>query len=254
MTLTRPLVVLDTETTGVDPVSDRIIEFGCVVLHPDGSRSRWEQRFNPGFPIPAESTAIHGITDADVADKPSFASMAEGIHGALQGRDIAGYSLRLLDLNILDEEFRRVGLKLDISGASVIDAAGIFFNKEPRNLISAVKRYCGRSHEDAHGAMADAEATLDVLLGQIAEYDDLRDADLAALSLASMRGDNQPVDLAGKLYRDNEGFMRYAFGKCKDVRVCDDPGFGQWMLRCDRPSFPGSTREALSQEFDKLRL
>lgn len=251
LTLTRPLVTIDTETTGTDPVKDRIIEFGCTVLHPDGSRTKWEQRFNPGSHIPDESTAVHGITDADVADKPPFSEFAVKIHRALQGKDIAGYSLRLLDLPILDEEFRRCGMKLDITGVHVIDAAGIFFKKEPRDLTAAVAKYCGRDHADAHGAGADAEATLDVLIGQMAAYEDVGAMDLADLAALSIRGDKQPADLAGKFYRDADGDLRYAFGKCRDVKVRDDVGFGYWMMRQTSPPFPGNTCDVLQEELDK---
>ena len=250
---TRPLVSLDLESTGVDPVLDRIIEFGCTVLSPDGTRRHWEQRFNPGMPIPAEATAVHGITDADVVDKPPFGDYAAKILAGLRGRDIVGYNLWRMDLPMIDEELRRCGLRLDLTGVNVIDAFGIFSNREPRDLSAAVKRYCGRSHEDAHGAAADAAATLDVLCGQLAEYEDLRSMDLSALSLASLRGDNQPADLAGKLYRKN-GDLYYAFGKVKDMRVADDPGFGRWMLRQSTPPFPGSTREVLMAEFERLEL
>jgi DNA polymerase-3 subunit epsilon len=250
MTITRPLACIDTETTGVDPVTDRIIEFGVTVLHPDGTRTKWESRFNPGMPIPPEATEIHGITDADVADAPRFSELAAKIHRGLQGKDLAGYSLRSLDLPVIDEEMRRCGLKLDLTGVNVIDAAAIFFNKEPRNLEAAVLKYCGRSHEEAHGAAADADATLDVLFGQLAVYGDLAAMDLTALSAFSRRGDNEPVDLAGKLYRDKEGFMCYAFGKAKGARVKDDTGFAYWMLRQSSPPFPGNTCEILRKELE----
>lgn len=250
MRLTRPLCVLDTETTGVDPVQDRVIELGITILRPDGTRTKWGQRFNPGISVPAEATAVHGITDEMLADCPKFADMAQKIHRGLQGKDIAGFNLRGLDLPILDEEFRRCGLKLDLSDALVIDAFGIFSNKEPRNLTAAVQKYCGRSHEDAHGAAADAEATLDVLLGQLAAYEDLAAMELVDLAKFSRRGDKEPADLAGKLYRDGNGDLRYNFGKCRDVKVKDDVGFGYWMMKQSNPPFPGHTLELLRAELE----
>ncbi len=255
MKLSRPIVTIDLESTGVDPVSDRIIEFGAVVLSPDGTRTEWSRRFNPGMPIPPQATEIHGITDADVAECDPFSKWAKGIWTALQDRDIAGYSLWSLDLPLLDEEFRRCGLKLDLTGVQVIDAGGIFMNKERRRLEDAVLKYCGRSHEGAHGALPDASATLDVLHAQLEVYPDLGEMDLASLATFSRRNaedGRQPVDLAGKLYRDKEGFVRYGFGKARDKRVADDMGFGYWMLRQDNPGFPGSTCDALQAEFDRL--
>lgn len=251
MTFPRDLVVLDTETTGVNPVTDRIIEFGATVLKTDGTRTQWSKRFNPGIPIPAEATEVHGITDADVANEDPFSVWGFKILGALKGRDIAGYNLRGLDLPILDEELRRCNLKLDLTGVNIIDAAGIFFAKEPRTLTAAVQKYCGRDHSDAHGAGADAEATLDVLMGQLAAYEDLAAMDVGALAAFSRRGDKDYVDLAGKLYRDSDGDLRYGFGKPKDVKVKDDPGFGYWMRGKD---FAGNTMEVLMVELKRWGL
>lgn len=230
MKLDRPICVLDVESTGTDPVLYRIIELAVVVLSPDGSRTTWEQRFYPGMPIPPESTAIHGITDEDVKDCPMFSVWAGKILRALDGKDIATYNGWRLDLPILDEELRRCGLKLDLADVRVIDAYGIFANKEGRKLSDAVAKYCGHSHEDAHGALADASATLDVLQGQLAVYPDLGEMDLAALAAFSRVGGGEdgrtPVDLAGKLYRDKDGDVCYSFGKARDRKV---PGrLGVW--------------------------
>jgi DNA polymerase-3 subunit epsilon len=248
--LDRILCCIDTETTGVDPVTDRLLELGIVLMAPDGARKTWQQRFNPGFPIPPESTAIHGITDEDVKDCPTFDLWAGRIAKALSGKDLVGYNLYRLDLPVIDQELRRCGLKLDLTGVQVIDCYGIFANKEGRKLEDAVRKFCGREHADAHGALADATATLDVLMGELEAYPDLKDLNLPALAAASkVGGEKEVVDLAGKLYRDKDGDVRYNFGKARDVKVKDDPGFGEWMMRRD---FPGSTVEALEAEFARL--
>lgn len=250
MNLARPLVILDTETTGVDPVNSRLIELGVVVLFPDGTIKKGQKRFNPGIPIPAEATTVHGISDADVADCPPFSACAAKIHKTLTGRDIAGYNLRSLDLPVLDEELRRCGLKLDLEGVNIIDAFSIYQKKDPRTLEAAVQKYCGRSHEGAHGAAADAAATLDVLKGQLGMYEDLAGMGMEELALFCQRGENQPADLAGKLYF-KDGFLYYGFGKNKDCRVKDEPGFGRWMLGKD---FSGSTLDCLRSEMDRWGL
>ncbi len=250
MTLSKPLCAIDAETSGLDPEADRIIELAILIF--DGTAVTFEKtrRFNPGIPISAESTAIHGITDADVADCPPFsAAIGKSILGLMAGCDILGYNSRRLDLPILDAEMRRVGLRLDLAGVHVIDAGGIFHKKEPRTLAAAVQKYCGRVHEDAHGAGADNAATLAVLQGQLAMYPDLAEMDIAALAKFSTLGDFAPADLAGKLGYDADGFLVYAFGKQRGVRVSVDPGFGQWM--CNR-DFPQSTKEFLRAEFERM--
>lgn len=254
MNLSRPLCSLDFEATGIDATVDRIIQAGFTVLYPDGRRTRWETLIDPQRHIPEESTVIHGITDEMVRDAPVFAQVASRIYRGLLGKDLCGFNLRSLDLPILDEELRRCGLKLDLDGVLVIDAFSIFQKKEPRDLSAAVVKYCGRSHEDAHGAGADAEATLDVLTGQLAMYEDLGEMDLAALAVYSQRNENPPVDLAGKLYRDADGDLRYTLAKVRDVKVRDDAGFAYWMLRQFSPPFPGSTCDALRAELERCGL
>jgi DNA polymerase-3 subunit epsilon len=251
MTLTRPLAVFDLETTDPEASTCAIFEFGVTVIHPDGSRKQWSKRFKPWKPITPGAEEVTGVTNAMVADCPPFSESAAFIHRSISGKDIAGYNVYGFDIVALDQELRRCALKLDLTGVHVIDAFGIFSNKEPRNLTAAVMKYCGRSHEDAHGAQADADATADVLLAQVAHYEDLRDMPLEDLAKFSRRGDKDYVDLAQKLYRDADGDLRYAFGKVRDVKVRDDIGFSNWMLR---NNFPGHTCEVLRAEFERLGL
>jgi DNA polymerase-3 subunit epsilon len=243
--LERPLLCFDIESTGIDPIADRIVELGVTILNPDGTRKRFSQRYNPEIPIPPGATEVHGITDDDVKGCPKFSEKASGVWRGMQGKDLLTFNGSRFDLAILDEEFRRCGMKLDLSHTAHIDAFRIFQEKEPRNLETAVEVYCGRTHKGAHGAQADADATLDVLLGQLAQYEDLQAMSMEELASFTWRDGQKPIDLAGKLYRDAEGFACYSFGKAKDKRIQDDPGFGQWMLRQTNPGFSGSTCDAL---------
>lgn len=278
MTLTRPLASIDIETTGTDPVLDRIVSLGVLVLHSDGRRVKFEQVFNPGIPISEGATAVHGITDAMVADKPPFKMFAARILAGLQGKDLLGYNIRSLDLPMLDEEFRRCGLVLDINGGpcpagchqgtagngtmcakcdgsgvipppAIIDAFGIFCKKEPRDLATFVKRHAGRDHEGAHGALADSVGTLDGFLGCLQNYE-LMAMSLDELATFSRRDELDFVDLSGKLYRDKDGDVRFNFGpKTRGKKVKDDTGFAYWVLGKD---FPGSTKDALRAELNRL--
>ena len=249
MKVERAIVSLDIESTGVDPVHDRIIELGMVAYLPDGQRLPWSKRFNPEMPIPPAATEVHGITDEDVKDCPLFADFAGKVAKALAGNDLAGYNPWRMDLPMLDEELRRGGHKLDLIGVRVIDCYGIFQKKEPRKLEDAVRKYCGREHTGAHGALADATATLDVFLGQVGMYPELAEMGLEALAGYSRIAEYPYIDVAGKLYRDKDGDACYAFGPQRGKKVADEPGFGHWMLGKD---FPESTREALVAEFDRL--
>lgn len=249
MNLQRPITFLDIEATGLDPVEDRIVEFSMCLLMPDLKKKIFSQRFNPGMPIPAETTAIHGITDADVADCPAFSAVAPKIVKALEGKDIAGYNLYRLDLPMLDEELRRCGLRLDLTGVHVIDCFGIFSKKEGRKLEDAVRKFCGREHANKHGARGDAIATAEVFLGELEAYPDLKDMDLGELAKFSQVNEHGVADLAGKLYIDGDGDVAFAFGKCKGRKVRDEQSFASWMLSKD---FPKSTKEVLLAELERL--
>jgi DNA polymerase-3 subunit epsilon len=248
MNLTRALVVLDVETTGTDPMTDRIVQFGAVRIEPGGSQECLNMLVNPGCKIPAEATAIHGITDAQVEMRPKFPDLAHLVVGFLADADFAGYRLRSLDLPIVDQELRRCGSKLP-TGAEIIDVYGIWAKALPRTLKDAVRFFCGREMPDAHDALADAQATLDVLHGQLAAFPQFEGMSAAALAILSNMGDRVYADLAGKLYKDADGDLRYSFGKHRDTKVRDETGFGHWMLGKD---FPGNTLDVLYAELKRL--
>ena len=242
MIFPRPVLSLDIEATGLNPSADRILELGIHRINPDGTTKDWSQRFNPGMPIPPESTAIHGITDADVADAPPFGQFARIIHTGLQGCDLLGYNLRGLDLPLLWQEFYRVGIKWDWRQHNIIDAGMIFRRNEERTLAAAVQFYCGRKHEDAHGALPDAKATAEVLLAQIQRYPHL--TGIGALVDQSVYEGEKRLDLAGKVLLDDKGDARWNFGKAKGTRVIENRGLLEWMRTRD---FPAETIHAVDE-------
>jgi DNA polymerase-3 subunit epsilon len=142
LVLEKPLAIVDLETTGTDPQSDRIVEIGILKVRPDGRRSRRILRLNPGVPIPPSATEVHGITDEDVADGPRFADVAADLLAFLEGCDLCGFNLKRFDLRMLHAEFIRVGKPLSLQGRAVVDALEIFFAYEKRDLTAAVRFYC----------------------------------------------------------------------------------------------------------------
>ncbi len=232
--LTRPLVFFDLETTGIDPAVDRIVEMCFLKLHPDGSREEKVRRINPTVPIPSLATAVHGITNEDVAHEPTFAQVAKSLRDWILNCDLAGYNSNRFDVPVLVEEFLRAGVDIDLSGVKLVDVQTIFHKKEQRTLSAAYKFYCDRDIENAHSAKADVEATCDVLLAQVQRYDDLR-GDVAFLSEFTKLNNN--VDLAGRVVLDEKGETVFNFGKHKGRRVVDvfraEPSFYSWMMSKD---------------------
>ncbi|MBQ9591569.1 MAG: 3'-5' exonuclease [Paludibacteraceae bacterium] len=235
LNLQRPLVFFDLETTGVDFLNDRIVELSFIKILPDGSEQRDCMRINPERPIPPEATAVHHITDEDVASCPTFKQLAPQLAEVFTGVDLAGYNSNKFDVPMLDEEFHRAGVNPHLENAKLIDAQAIFMKHEPRTLVAAHRFYCdGADFDNAHSALADTQATYDVLLAQIQRYDDLSN-DIETLASHSRYNDN--VDFAGRFLFDKNKKVIVNFGKHKGkflARVFDeDPSYYSWMMNGD---------------------
>jgi len=252
--LKRPLVSLDLETTGTYVFRDRIVEIAMVKLHPDGRRERWVRRVNPEMRIPIEATAIHGITNADVEGSPTFRKIAAEVTAWIGDSDLCGFNIQSFDLRMLAFEFSRCGQPFPMESRAVVDVQTIFHKKEPRDLSAAVRFYLGKDHGGAHGAEADAEATLDVLLAQLGHYPDL-DVTIAGLAAASRRAADRYVDPDRKLeWRD--GNACFAFGRHQGRSVRDvmesDPDYITWVLANDFPEpLKAIMREAREGRFPR---
>lgn len=232
-----PIVVFDLETTGPDRLTDRIVEVAALKVSPDGSVAVFESRVNPGVKIPREATAVHGITDADVADAPAFAAVAPGLAAFLEGCDLAGYNLRGFDIPLLGREFERVKVPFSFDGRRVVDAQVIYFRKEPRDLSAAVRTFVGREHEGAHSALADTIAAAEVLAGQLRRYADLpREIDALAAFTAPVEG--RWVD-ADKRFVWRDGAAVFNFGAKRGQGLAEvavkNPEYLDWMLDADFP-------------------
>ncbi|MGP0064777.1 MAG: exonuclease domain-containing protein [Isosphaeraceae bacterium] len=230
LVLERPLAVLDLETTGVDPKVDRIVEISVLKILTDGSTVQRTRRLNPGIPIPAEATDIHGICDADVRDEPRFSQVAGGLLFFLDGCDLCGFNLKRFDLRILLGEYARAGMAFPLDGRFIIDPMEIFHERERRDLTAAVKFYCGQNHEGAHGAAQDTRATAAVLDTMLARYQDLP---RSVSGLHDLFQESIPADSEGKFTRSREGLiMNFGphRGQSLDQVSRENPGFLRWML------------------------
>jgi len=246
--LTRPLVFFDLETTGTNISTDRIVEISLIKLMPDGKIFEKTRRINPEMHIPEEATAIHHIKDEDVAKEPTFRQVASSLAQLISGCDIAGFNSNRFDIPLLDQEFERAGINFDISRARLIDVQTIYHKKEPRTLVAAYRYYCGKNLEEAHSALADTRATMEVLLAQLERYDDVP-TEVGAL--AEYASANRNVDIAGRMIFDDQGREVINFGKYKGRLAREvlerDPGYYSWIMQGD---FPRNTKNA----FTRVRL
>lgn len=248
--LTRPVIFFDLETTGTNITQDRIVELSLIKVMPNGEEIERTRRINPEMPIPAEATAVHHITDADVADAPTFKQVARDLAHIFEGCDIAGFNSNRFDVPMLAEEFNRAGVDFDFTRPRYIDVQNIFHKKEQRTLVAAYRFYCGRELDDAHSANADTRATYEVLKAQLDRYDDLQN-DIKFLSEFSTHARN--VDLMGRLIYDDNKREIINFGKYKGQPAEEvlrrDPSYYSWIMKGD---FAQSTKDAFTAI--KLRL
>ena len=271
--LQKPLVIFDLETTGLDIVKARVIQISYIKVYPNGEEERGDEIINPECRIPAEVSALTGITDADVKDKPTFKQIAQKLSEKFKGSDFAGFNSNHFDIPLLAEEFLRAGIDFDFSKCRCVDVQTIFHKMERRNLAAAYKFYCGRKMEDdfeAHRADQDTEATYRVLMGQLDMYAPGRQEeperqlnnDMNELAAFSKTNDNvdfagrivwrDMVDAQGNVLTDKDGHPRkhevFNFGKYKNWAVTDvlnrDPGYYGWMLSSD---FTNNTKQVLTR-------
>ncbi|MDR0864530.1 MAG: 3'-5' exonuclease [Candidatus Symbiothrix sp.] len=234
LNLKNPIVFFDLETTGTNIVSDRIVEISYLKVFPNGDEESKTRRINPEMPIPPQSTEIHGISDEDVKDAPTFKAIAKSLAAQIEGCDLAGYNSNRFDIPLLAEEFLRSGVEIDMMKHKFVDVQTIFHKKEQRTLSAAYKFYCDLSLENAHTAEADTKATYEILKAQLDRYPDLQN-DMAFLAEYSAYGDN--VDFAGRIVYNDKKQEVINFGKYKGRLVVDilreDPGYYGWIMGGD---------------------
>jgi len=244
--LNRDLVFFDVESTGLNVIRDRIIQIALIKYFKDGrAPAELSMLINPGMLISEEALAVHGISPKDVANKPVFAQVAQKIYDFIGEADLAGYNSNRFDVPMLMEEFARVGIEFDINKRRLIDVQRIFYKMEPRTLKAALKFYCDKDIENAHDALADVKATVDVLKGQLEKYDGVIyiDGDGNAFdppvkndmkALHDFTNDTRFLDATQRLKMEKNGKIVFNFGKYQGQEVAQtlskDKQYYNWIL------------------------
>lgn len=238
MTLEKPVVFFDLETTGTNIQNDRIVEISVVKIFPTGERESRTRRINPEMHIPEESSKIHGITDEDVVNEPTFKAVSKNFYIFLEGCDLAGYNVVKFDIPVLAREFSRAGLKFTMDGRKVIDPYVIFCKLMPRTLTAAYKYFCGKDLENAHSAEADVNATIDILEAQLKNYPEIPKDAAGINDYCGASEEMSWIDSTGRFkWKDSEAAV--GFGKNTGTTLktiaSENPGFLRWMINADFP-------------------
>mgnify|MGYP003547437544 FL=1 len=242
--LTKPIVFFDIESTGLDIAKDRIVEISILKVFVDGHEECHTYRVNPEITISENASSVHGITNDNVKDCPTFKSISKTISKLIEGSDIGGFNSNRFDIPLLAEEFLRCDNPIDLRKCRFVDVQTIFHKMEKRTLEAAYSFYCNKELVNAHSALADAKATYEVLQAQLDKYPTLEN-DIAALSEFSSQ--NRNVDYMGWMIYDVKGDAVFNFGKHKGKRVTDvlatDQGYYAWIMNND---FPLDTKKQLT--------
>ncbi|WP_299225004.1 3'-5' exonuclease [uncultured Psychroserpens sp.] len=244
LNLTKPICFFDLETTGINITNDRIVEISILKVHPNGKEETYTKRVNPTIPIPPEVTKVHGISDADVVNEPTFKEISKDVYNMIKDSDLAGFNSNRFDIPLLAEEMLRAEVDFDMKNRQSIDVQTIFHKMEQRTLSAAYKFYCNKSLDDAHSAEADTLATYEVLKAQLDKYEEL---DNNADFLAEFSSRKKFADFAGFIAYNKNGEECFAFGKHKGKLVTEvlekEPGYFGWLLNAD---FPLYTKKVLT--------
>lgn len=244
--LNNPILFFDIESTGLNVATDRIVEISAVKVFPDGHQEIKTRRINPTIPISPEAQAVHGISNEDVKDCPTFKQIAKSLAQWMSGCDIAGYNSTKFDIPLLAEEFLRADVHdFDFRKRKLVDVQTIFHKMEQRTLSAAYKFYCNKNLENAHSAEADTLATYEILKAQLDRYSDLQN-DISFLSEFSTK--NRNVDYAGRIVYNDKDVPVFNFGKHRGVPVKDvlakEPSYYSWMMNGD---FTLDTKKILTE-------
>ncbi len=257
LNLTRPLIVFDLETTGVNVGKDRIVEIALLKIFPDGTEKARRHLVNPGIPIPNEAYQIHGISNENVKNEPYFRDLAGDLIAFIDNSDLAGYNSLKFDVPLLVEEFLRAGFEFDLKNRYLVDVQNIFHKMEPRTLKAAYKFYCAQELINAHSAEADTQATYEILKAQLDRYENVEYTEKEGVtsvpvvnnikSLSTFSTYHQFADLVGHLALNDKGEEVFNFGKYKNRLVSEvftiEPSYYDWMMKSD---FPLSTKKVIT--------
>lgn len=246
LNLQNPILFFDIESTGLNVATDRIVEISALKVMPNGDQEIKTRRINPTIPIPAEAQAIHGISDEDVKDCPTFNQIAKSMAQWMKGCDIAGYNSIKFDIPLLAEEFLRAGVDFDFRKRKLVDVQNIFHKLEQRTLSAAYRFYCQKELENAHSAEADTVATYEILLAQLERYPNELKNDVEFLANFSTR--SKIADYAGRMAYNEKGEVVFNFGKHRGKKVADvlraEPSYYNWMMDGD---FTQDTKKILTE-------
>lgn len=245
MILKRPIIFFDLESTGIDIATSRIVEIACIKIDLDGKKTEKHALINPTIPIPKEASEVHGITDEKVANAPKFIELSKSLYAFFYGCDIAGYNSDSFDIPLLVQEFSRCNIIFGDWDFNTIDVLSVERVLRPNKLSDVYKRYTGKDLEDAHSALADVNATLEILFHQ---YDGKEE--ITPEEIENQYRQKKRYDLSNKLYVNTDGKVCWGFGKLMNQPIENDISYVDWVLK--QNSFTNETKRKINEYLNSI--
>ena len=242
LTLDRPMLGLDLETTGTNAQKDRIVEIGLEIMKPGEPTKEYRTLINPGVPIPPGATKVHKITDDMVQKAPRFEQLAQNLLKGFFLADFAGYNVRF-DLEMMLAEFKRCGISWNYENARVIDGFRLWQIVQPRSLADAVEHWLQHENmvkcasgeplparsQEAPIALWDGKMSTRIIAAQLESSDKLP-RDVQKLHELCSPG---WLDAQGKI-QWREGAYRFSFGEHRGKPLQEVPrSYFSWIVKKD---------------------
>jgi DNA polymerase-3 subunit epsilon len=247
MILKRPIIFFDLETTGIDIATARIVEIACIKIDLDGNKTEKCTLVNPTIPIPKEASEVHGITDDKVANAPKFIELSKSLYNFFKDCDIAGFNSDSFDIPLLVQEFSRCNIIFGDWEMNTIDVLSVERMLRPNKLTDVYKRYTGKDLEDAHSALSDVNATLEVLFHQYDGKEEVTPEEIESSYRLRKR-----YDLSNKLYVNADGKVCWAFGKLMNQPIETDISYVDWVLK--QNTFTNETKRKINEYLNSINV
>ncbi len=251
LNLKKPIAFFDIEATGLNVSKDRIVEISILKILTNGTKDIRTWVINPEYPISEEASKIHGYSNNDLTDKPTFKQVAKEISKFFSNCDLAGYNSIRFDIPMLVEEFLRADVDFEVRNRKLVDVQNIFMKMEQRTLKAAYRFYLNKDLVNAHAAEADTIATFEILEAQLDKYQNTEFTDKEGevstpvindiQALQDFSNFNKNADLIGQFIYNKDGQETINFGKHKGKTVEEvfikEPSYYSWIMKSDFPQY-----------------
>lgn len=264
LNLNKPIAFIKVATTGLQALKekgvegDRIIEISITKINTDRTVKTGTRLVNPERPIPAQATAINGITDEMVAGMPAFKDIAAALNSFIGDSDLAGFSISNFDIKFLIEEFGRAEIPFTTIGRKIVDISSIYNQMEKRDYRAAASKFAGQELADGPiSSETTNNISISILNGIVDSYNyDERFQNPNPVTLhENFSKNNFSLDVHRYLVLNSDGRPVFGLGKYKGKLIAEvlsiDAPYLDWCINVS--DFPADAKYFLRGIIEKIK-